>query len=111
MDVLVHLSLREGLARALPQALAASKPVIAYDADGAREICLNGRTGFLVQPGDLVTLSKRILELSSSPALRTDLGREGQAMVRDCFPVERMVTDIYRLYQQLLAKPGVASGS
>ncbi|HEX5398330.1 MAG TPA: glycosyltransferase, partial [Verrucomicrobiae bacterium] len=35
MDMLVHLSLREGLPRALPQALAAGKPVIAYDCDGA----------------------------------------------------------------------------
>ena len=39
MEVLVHLSLREGLPRALPQALAAAKPVIAYDCDGAREVC------------------------------------------------------------------------
>jgi len=31
MDCLVHLSLREGLARALPQALAAARPVVAYD--------------------------------------------------------------------------------
>ena len=40
MDALVHLSLREGLPRALPQALAAARPVVAYDCDGAREICL-----------------------------------------------------------------------
>ncbi|HTV75650.1 MAG TPA: glycosyltransferase, partial [Candidatus Baltobacteraceae bacterium] len=50
MDALVHLSLREGLPRALPQALAAAKPVVAYDCDGAREICFDGKTGFLIQP-------------------------------------------------------------
>ena len=44
MDVLVHLSLREGLARALPMALAAGKPVIAYDCDGANEVCLENET-------------------------------------------------------------------
>ncbi len=38
MDVLVHASLREGLARALPQALIAGKPVVSYDVDGAREV-------------------------------------------------------------------------
>ena len=37
MDVLVHLSLREGLPRALPQALACGKPVVAFDVDGARD--------------------------------------------------------------------------
>ena len=48
MDALVHLSLREGLPRALPQALAAGKPVVAYDCDGAREVCRDGESGFLV---------------------------------------------------------------
>jgi glycosyltransferase involved in cell wall biosynthesis len=34
MDILVHASLREGLARALPRALIAGKPVVSYDIDG-----------------------------------------------------------------------------
>ncbi|HVT79790.1 MAG TPA: glycosyltransferase, partial [Phycisphaerae bacterium] len=40
MDVLVHPSYREGLARALPQALLAGVPVISYDCDGAAEVCI-----------------------------------------------------------------------
>ena len=64
MDALVHLSLREGLPRALPQALAAAKPVVAYDCDGASEVCLDGQTGFLVQPGDLTGLKNRLLQLA-----------------------------------------------
>ncbi len=36
MDALVHTSFREGLARALPQALIAGRPVISYDVDGAQ---------------------------------------------------------------------------
>ncbi len=51
MDAVAHLSRREGLARALPQALAAGKPIVAYDCDGAREVCMDGETGFLVKPG------------------------------------------------------------
>jgi glycosyltransferase involved in cell wall biosynthesis len=35
MDVLVHTSLREGLARVLPQALAMGKPCVSFDIDGA----------------------------------------------------------------------------
>ena len=62
MDVLAHLSRREGLARALPQALAAGRPVVSYDCDGAKEICLNGETGFLIPPGDLEQLSARLLQ-------------------------------------------------
>src|ERR1043166_518106 len=63
MDIVVHFSAREGLARALSPALAAGKPVVAFDCDGAKEVCLEGETGFLVKPGDLETLSGRVLSL------------------------------------------------
>ncbi len=51
MDVLVHTSVREGLARVLPQALACGKPAISFDIDGAREVVIPEKTGFLVPPG------------------------------------------------------------
>ena len=42
-DMVVHASLREGLARVLPQALIAGKPVVSYNIDGAREVVIPGR--------------------------------------------------------------------
>jgi glycosyltransferase involved in cell wall biosynthesis len=51
MDLLVHASLREGLARALPQALIAGKPVVSYDVDGAREVAITAETGFSSRRG------------------------------------------------------------
>lgn len=101
MDALVHLSLREGLPRALPQAMAAGKPVVAYDCDGAREVCLENETGFLIRPGDLNSLTEKLLQLSADPALRERLGRRGQQLASEMFPVERMVDDLHRLYLQL----------
>ena len=107
MDALVHLSLREGLPRALPQALAAAKPVMAYDCDGAREICLDGQTGFLVQPGDLTSLKNRLLQLADDSALRERFGQSGQNFVRENFAVEKMVDSIYNLYLKLAAERGI----
>ena len=104
MDILVHLSAREGLARALPQALAAGKPVVAYDSDGAKEVCLDGETGYLVKPGDLAALSARLLELAHDPALRDRLGRCGRQLVRDRFSAARMVDELYELYLRLARK-------
>ena len=45
-DLVVHTSLREGLARVLPQALLVGRPVISYDVDGAREVVRDGETGY-----------------------------------------------------------------
>ncbi|HWX19580.1 MAG TPA: glycosyltransferase family 4 protein [Candidatus Binatia bacterium] len=101
MDVVAHLSLREGLARALPQALAAGRPVVAYDCDGAREVCRDDETGFLVPPGDLAGLSRRLLQLAKDEPLRHRLGARGREFVRGRFSVEQMVEELYALYLRL----------
>jgi glycosyltransferase involved in cell wall biosynthesis len=107
MDALGHLSLREGLPRALPQSLAAGKPVVAYDCDGAREVCLDGETGFLIQPGDLENLTGKIIQLASDAKLREQFGSRGQTFVRQHFSVEKMVDAIYNLYLKLAAERGI----
>lgn len=101
MDLVVHLSLREGLARALPQALAAARPVVAYDCDGTPEVCLENETGFLVKPGDLAGLQQRVLRLAQDSELRIRLGQRGRQFVRERFPVQRMVDDLHALYSRL----------
>jgi glycosyltransferase involved in cell wall biosynthesis len=107
MDCLAHLSSREALSRALPQALVAGKPVVAYDFDGADEICLNDETGFLVRTGDMAMVAKRLLELANDAALREKLGRSGANFVRENFAVEQMVDTIYNLYLKLAAARGL----
>jgi glycosyltransferase involved in cell wall biosynthesis len=104
MDALVHLSRREGLPRALPQALAAGKPVIAYDCDGANEICFPNETGFLVRAGDTADLSKKIIELATNPELREKFGGRGRILVKERFSTERMVEDIYNLYVKICSR-------
>ncbi len=104
MDCLAHLSMREALSRALPQALAAGKPVVAYDFDGADEICLDSQTGFLVRLGHENAAAERILILSRDPQLRAGLGRRGQAFVKEHFDVTKMIATFYELYQRLLAE-------
>ena len=111
MDALVHLSLREGLPRALPQALAAGKPVIATNCDGASEICLDDETGFLIPPRDASALTQRLLQLEADPALRERLGQRGQEFVRARFSVERMVDELHQLYLRLAAEAGMAASS
>jgi glycosyltransferase involved in cell wall biosynthesis len=106
MDVLVHLSRREGLARVLPQALAAGKPVIAFDCDGAAEVCRDLQTGFLLPVGDLVGLVDRIARLAGDPELASRLGATGRSWVREGFSEEALVQSLDALYRRLLQRPG-----
>jgi glycosyltransferase involved in cell wall biosynthesis len=107
MDALVHLSRREGLPRALPQAMAAGKPVVAVDCDGAGEVCLDGQTGFLLPADHLDALVNRLGQLADAPELREEFGAAGRAFVIDRFSTQKMVADLATLYRQLLQAAGV----
>lgn len=102
MDVLVHASLREGLARALPQALIAGKPVISFDVDGAREVVVNGATGCLVSAKDVNGLARAMIELGSSHELRRRYGAEGAKRFTEQFRHETMTKRIREIYQRVL---------
>jgi glycosyltransferase involved in cell wall biosynthesis len=102
MDIVVHASLREGLARVLPQALIAGKPAVSYDIDGAREVVIFGETGFLIPPRDLEQLAGKLSLLAGDPALRDRLGQEGRRRFTEQFRHERMTEQLRQLYQGVL---------
>lgn len=104
MDILVHTSLREGLARTLPQALIAGKPVVSYDIDGAREVVIPHETGFLLQPQSQDDLSDALIQLVENSELRNRFGQTGRQRVTPQFCHEHMTKRIRRLYQQILAE-------
>ena len=104
MDVVVHTSLREGLARVIPQALAMSKPVVAFALDGSPEVVRPGVTGYLVDPTDTDGLARAMIALCQDPAERERMGRNGRELVDPMFRAETMVEDIHAIYQRLLAE-------
>ena len=104
MDVLVHTSLREGLARVLPQALAMGKPCVSFDIDGAPEVVISDKTGYLVQANDSEGLAEAISRLLDDADLRKQMGEAGRKLVDPMFRAETMVEQISDVYQMLLAK-------
>ncbi len=109
MDILVHASLREGLARALPQALIAGKPVVSYDIDGAREVVIPGKTGFLLPAKSVELMAESLVQLATEPDLRDRLGSTGRARFTDQFRHEQMTRQLRTLYLELLDAAGIAS--
>ena len=110
VDAVIHPSLREGLARVLPQALLAGRPVISYDIDGAREVVLP-ETGILLKPRDLDGLRQAILMLAASSETRAAMGREGRSRFGEQFRHETMTRRLRSLYERLLElQPNSARG-
>jgi len=101
-DILVHCSLREGLARALPQAMLCGKPAVSFDIDGAREV-VNERTGRLIEPQNVEQLTKACAELLEDKELREKLGKAGRDSVKQKFAPDTMVDIIESVYKKLTA--------
>jgi len=102
-DILVHCSLREGLARTLPQAMLCARPAISFDVDGAREV-VNDNTGRLIEPKNVEQLTEACAELIQDPALRERLGQAGQTSVKTKFAPDTMVDTIEAVYRSLLSR-------
>jgi glycosyltransferase involved in cell wall biosynthesis len=102
-DILVHPSLREGLARTLPQAMLCARPAISFDVDGAREV-VNETTGRLIEPKNVPQLIEACAELIADKPLREKLGQAGRKSVCTKFAPDTMVDTIERVYQSLIPR-------
>ncbi len=106
MDILVHTSLREGLPKAVAQGFAGGRPVLAFDVDGARELVVNDKTGYLIPPKNTLMLTEKIKFLLKHPEISYKMGEDGRNVVTSLFPVEKMVDSIEKIYIDELGKNG-----
>ncbi|HBC89181.1 MAG TPA: glycosyltransferase family 1 protein [Lentisphaeria bacterium] len=90
MDVLVHLSLREGLPRAVVQGLASGKPAVGFALDGTPEVIIDGKTGFILKAGDVQGVSEKINFMLENPDKAKEMGAEGRKIVSEKFDWKRM---------------------
>jgi glycosyltransferase involved in cell wall biosynthesis len=94
----------EGLPKALLEASACARPVIATDVPGCREIVRPGETGLLVQPRDVVALAAAIAALAGDAARRAAMGRAGRALVERDFAEEIVAQQTLALYRAALSE-------
>lgn len=79
LDVVVHASVKpEPFGRVIAEGMAMGKPVVAAMNGGPLEIIEDGRTGFLVPPGNPEKLAQRIIELLTDRSRADTLGRHAQ---------------------------------
>ena len=102
-DVAVLTSIKEGMPRALMEAMAVGVPVVATDVKGTREVVCHEETGFLVPLDDAAALAARLDELLRAPALRARLGARGSVYARRHFDEDRIVHRLLEIYRFALS--------
>jgi glycosyltransferase involved in cell wall biosynthesis len=106
LDVLLLPSVNEGTPVSVIEALAAGRPVVATRVGGVPDVVRDGIDGFLVEVGDVDALAERLAELAREPARRAQMGSAARARVFERYSVDRLVSDVDRLYKTLLGTGG-----
>lgn len=98
MDVVLLTSRMEANPICLLEAMATEKPVVATRVGSVPESVQDGRTGYLVAPGDSRAMTAHVLDLFASPERAAEMGRAGRERVIAHGSVDRMVEG----YQDML---------
>ncbi|MFA5076244.1 MAG: glycosyltransferase [Patescibacteria group bacterium] len=103
MDIFVLPSLEEGLSIALIEAGLAGLPVVATRVGGIPEVVLPNQTGILVPAKDEKNLAQALRQLILDPELRKSLGLQGQALTKEKFGLETMISEYQKLYESFIS--------
>jgi glycosyltransferase involved in cell wall biosynthesis len=102
-DIGVLSTFTEGISNSVMEYMALSKPVVATDGGGTRELVVDNETGFLVPPENPDALAAKIEYLLDHPDVARRMGKAGEARLRCEFALTRMVEETIKLYQLAIA--------
>ena len=94
----------EGVPKALLEAAACARPIVASDVPGCREVVRPGETGILVPAHDPAALAEAIAALAGDAVRRRRLGQAGRALVERAFAEEIVARETLAIYETLLAE-------
>ncbi len=98
----IHCCDREAFGWVIVEAMSVGTPIVACNAAGPREIIQDGRTGILVDKGDIAGYASALRSLLTDENLAGNLSRNGRLEVEAKFDVGPMVDKIRTVYEQCL---------
>jgi len=101
-DVFVLTSAWEGLPIAALEAAASSKPILATDTGGIREVISEGETGFLTRPHAMDEAAAKLADLLGDSALRKRIGACAKESLGSDYSITNMVRNTQGLYEGLM---------
>lgn len=93
---------REGLPRAVIEAMVQGIPAVVSDSGGNPELVEDGISGRVTPAGDVATLQRALYDLAADPALRMRMGEAAARRIREEFTVEKTVEQTLALYRGLI---------
>lgn len=110
-DIVLHTSQWDSCPLVVLEAMMAGLPVVGYWVGGVPEQIRTGRTGYLVQRGDVGMMSQRVLALAAEPELRARLGQAARGRAGTVFEYDKMLDGIIGTYLAVLGYQARAAGA
>lgn len=109
-DVVWVPNVKTGGINVLLEGMAAARPVIASQLPYLEPLIRDGETGFLVPPGDLVTLARVTRRILDNADLGKRIGWAARAYVREEHRPEMVAEELIRFYAECRSSASVANG-
>jgi len=93
----------EGLCYAILEASAMGIATIATNIGGTNYSVKDGKTGILIEPGNLELLAEKLFYLIDNPDKLKEMGETARMRFLNLFTKKQMLTNIDALYNRLLA--------
>ena len=102
-DLLLQSSWTEALPTVLIEAGAASLPVVATNVGGTAEIVEHGRSGYIVDPGDVDAMVKGVIRILESPSNAVEMGKFAHDFVVKTFTLPEQAGHTKAYYERILS--------
>lgn len=86
------------------EAMAMEKPVVATNHGGPRDIVLDGLTGYLVPPHDVIQMACAVIRLIQEKSLRISMGEAGRRRVIETFTLEKQMDNVNKIHEEALKR-------
>jgi glycosyltransferase involved in cell wall biosynthesis len=103
-DAILHTSKYEGLPNVLVEAGLAARPVVCYAVSGAQEVIHEGKTGYIVEQGDVSKATERLFYLATNPPKADKMGLAAHDIISKEFRESTMVERKLGLYKEIFEK-------
>ena len=101
-DIFCLISNWEGFPRSTLEAMSHGLPVVVSNVGGAEEAILDGITGFVVEKGNVTSVTARLELLLNDAELRRKMGVQGKKLFKDQFTFQTMYSKTLSVYRDLL---------
>ena len=104
-DIYCFPSYREGLPKAIVEAMAIGRPIITTNAPGCDDTVIEGYNGFKVPVSNVEMLTQKLQLLIEDYDLRSEMGKNSRSFFEKEFTLDQVIKKTFDLYNKVLKTP------